>query len=110
MIQLTENEKADLEYVFRGVSDRHLIRELLRRGRFRQYQAHMSFWDEFRQQNSYLDMIRESVLRLLAKTISDDPDKVYPAMLTESPGPRTGETILTADIILLSARKEEDRS
>lgn len=108
MIQLTEDEKVDLEYVFRGTPDRALIRELLRRGRFRQYQAHASFWDDLRCQNSYLDYIRERVLKLLAQTISDDPDKVHPALLTESPGPRAGESILTADIILLSARKEED--
>lgn len=110
MIQLPENEKQFLEKKFADVPDRDLIRELLRRGRFREYNCSAEYWKEMRSDDRYMDMIRDKLLYRVAKAIDSDK-AALPALITECPDVTDAQyrkTIMTAGIITLNARSRKE--
>lgn len=106
MIQLSDDEKRRLEKEFEHVPDRDLIRELLRRGRFRQYESNAVYFKELKGDDRYMDMIRSKLLYTVAHQLDADKD-ARPAMITEHPeahDPLYRKTVMTADIIVLNQR------
>lgn len=121
MIHLDDHRKANLEMMFQHATDRDLLHELVRRGRFQQIQAHTMFWPEMRDEPRYMDSIRKRVLYLVASALADA--NIAPVFLQERPHPLAAldkdfklpddvrETmdyskmsVLTADVIVLRSR------
>ena len=110
MIELSETEKRMLAAKFADVPDRELIRELLRRGRFRQYEASATYYKELKDDDRYMGMIRHGLLHTVAHQIDDDKDH-RPAMIAvrddvnDYPQRRS---IMTSHIVALVARDRKE--
>lgn len=126
MIELDDHRKANLEMMFANATDKDLIHELVRRGRLRQTEAHGLFWPELREEGSYMDKVRETVLLTIVRDIADDSENVVPALLQERPFDRAladsafsppksvlltdRQHVLTGNLVFLVGRKKaEDR-
>lgn len=103
MIVIDEAEAQALKIRFCDHSDRDMIRELLRRKRFRQYEVSASYHSEMDECSDYMKAMREHLLRLLVKQIEDDTT-AKPALTTVLPAVWPGRGALTADIVCLVAR------
>jgi hypothetical protein len=76
MIKISDERRRILQLMFRGVSDRDLIHELVRRERLLQLQHNVAFWPEMRHSGEgYMDAIREQSVRGLGRALADHPRK-----------------------------------
>lgn len=76
MIQISDERRRILQLMFRGVSDRDLIHELMRRERLLQLQHSVAFWPEMRNSgDGYMNAIREQSVRGLGRALADHPRK-----------------------------------
>lgn len=104
MIELTDSEKLALKAAFSGFTDRDIIRELVRRGRLRQVEAHASYWSEMRDDSRYMDHVRSRVLACVANKLADDKENVRPTLLSDEPHADIKQRTLSANLVYLVAR------
>lgn len=110
MIELSDDEKRRLAVNYEHIPDRDLIRELLRRGRFREYECSASYWKEMHGEERYMDMMRHGLLHRLAQAVDNDK-AALPALVTDRPDVTDAQyrkSILTAGIIVLNARTRKE--
>lgn len=109
MIVLSEMEAGFLKSMFRGVSDRELVRELLRRGRFGQVQASVIIDDEAKSNLKYFQHMKENLGASVGIALSKETERGYVVTVEPDPGAEghRPRTILRADVIVLRAPKKE---